>query len=310
MPETLISPARRSRLQYLLGASLVFFGAVCFSAKAVLIKYAYNHYKIDSVSLLCLRMVFAFPFYAGVAFYLSRKENYIKLKQKQWLVLALLGIVGYYVSSILDFEGLNYVTASVERLILFIYPTLVVVFSALFFRKKIKLIQYLALALTYTGMLIAFIPDLKAGINNNLLIGATWIFISAVTYACYMIGSGEMIPALGSLKFTSFAMMFATLAILIHFCLINGFNLFHFPAGVYWISIAMAIFSTVLPTFAVSEGIRMIGSGNASIIGGIGPVSTIVLANIYLGEAISVQQLAGTFVVLAGVLMISWKGKK
>ena len=301
---------RNTRFQYFLGAGLVFFGAVCFSAKAVLIKIAFQQYKIDPVSLLCLRMLFGFPFYAGVAVYLSRKEGNVKLQPGQWVWLAVLGILGYYIASIFDFEGLQYVTASVERLILFIYPTLVVVFSALLFRKKITGIQYIALFLTYAGIVMAFSTELQIGLGHQFMLGAAWIFISAVTYACYMIGSGELIPRLGSLKFTAFAMLFATLAILLHFLVVRGIDFFNFSPQVYFISFIMAIFSTVIPTFAVSEGIRRVGSGNASIIGGIGPVSTIVLANIFLNEQPSFWQLSGTFIVLGGVLMIGWKGKK
>jgi drug/metabolite transporter (DMT)-like permease len=292
-----------------LGAGLIFFGAVCFSAKAILIKIAFRDYPVDAVSLLCLRMLFAFPCYAAVAWQQSRKADYVKLKPGEWFWLALLGILGYYVASIFDFEGLRHVSASVERLILFIYPTFVVVFSAVFLHKKILRLQYPALLLTYSGMVVAFSAEVRAGMQQDLVTGGLFILVSAVTYACYMIGSGELIPRLGALRFTAFAMMFATLAILLHFLLVRGFDFFRFPAEVYLISGAMAIFSTVIPTFAVSEGIRRVGSGNASIIGGIGPVSTIVLANIFLGETVSVLQLTGTFIVLAGVLIIGWKGK-
>ncbi|MBC8109461.1 MAG: DMT family transporter [Verrucomicrobia bacterium] len=316
MPEVINSeiiaiPFRQTaRFKYLLGAGLVFLGAVCFSAKAVLIKIAFRDYHIDSVSLLALRMLFAFPFFAVVAFVLNKRTGNQLLTFPQWVWLGILGVVGYYLASIFDFEGLQYVTASVERLILFVYPTLVVLISAILFRKKITKIQLLALFLTYAGMLVAFTDDAKTGLQQDLITGGLWIFASAFTYAWYMVGSGELIPKVGSMKFTAYAMLFATLAIVSHFLLTKGFDFFNFPPQIYGIALLMAIFSTVIPTFMVSEGIRLVGSGNASIIGGIGPVATIVLANVFLGEAIGFWQVSGTFVVLAGVVMIGWKGKK
>lgn len=295
---------------YLLGAAMVFIGACGFSAKAVLVKIAYREYPIDSVSLLALRMLFSVPFYVLIAVALSRRTEPVRLSRREWTSVAGVGIAGYYLASFLDFWGLRYVTASVERLILFVYPTLVVVLSAVFFRKGITRRQGAALVLTYLGMVVAFVDDLSAGASSALLTGAVLIFLSALTYALYLIGSGELIPRMGSLRFTCYAMLASAAVTFGHCALVNGLDLFHFPARIYWLGFWMAIGSTVVPTFLVSEGIRRIGSGNAAIVGSVGPVITIALAYLWLGETVGFLQLLGTVLVLGGVLLITWRGRK
>ncbi|MFC0185292.1 Threonine/homoserine efflux transporter RhtA [Pseudarcicella hirudinis] len=300
-----------TRVNYLLGAGLIFFGAVFFAGKAVLVKYNYLHYHVDTVSLLALRMLSSLPFYLIIlAFKQKKNENVQKITIKQWSWIVILGIVGYYLASLFDFWGLNYITASVERLILFLYPTIVVIISAIFLKKPIFKIQYFALIITYLGVLCAFIPDLQIGLQKNLVIGSVLIFLSAFTYALYLIGSGEMIPKIGSTRFTCYAMIVSTIIVMLHYALTAQTSLFSYQIEVYYLSVSMAVFCTVIPSFMISEGIKRIGSGNASIIGSVGPVATIVMANLFLDEKINGLQLLGTFIVLAGVLMVSWKGKK
>jgi len=245
--------------------------------------------------------------YILVAIILNKRKSNINLNGKNWFQLAILGVTGYYLASIFDFEGLQYVSAGIERIILFIYPTIVVLWSAIVFKRKITSIQYFALALTYIGLSIALYTDIQSGSQKDIIQGGFFIFISAITYAGYMVYGGELIPKLGSMKFTCYAMMFATLAIVVHFLIVHGFNIFSFPPEVYWLALLMGIFSTVIPTFMISEGINMVGSGNASIIAGIGPISTIVLAYVFLNESISFIQLLGTCIVLIGVLKVSTK---
>ena len=294
-------------IKYYSGAILVFCGSICFSAKAILIKLGYTFYHVDSVSLLTLRMVFALPFYIIVALALKKRKSNILLSKNDWVKLFFLGVSGYYLASIFDFEGLQFISAGVERLILFIYPTIVVIWVSLVFKKKITYSQYIALALTYIGMAIALLNDIQSGGQQDLIKGASWILLSAITYAGYMVYGGELIPKIGPLKFTCYAMIFAALAVIIHFIILHGFKIFSFPPNLYWLCLAMGIFSTVVPTFMISEGINIIGSGNASIIGGIGPVSTIVLAYLFLNENVSFIQILGTLVVLVGVIKVSWK---
>ena len=302
---------QKSQVHYLIGVLLVVIGSICFAGKAVLVRYNYIHYHVDTVSLLALRMLFSAPFYLIILFFQNRKQSEVpKLTRNQWLWMLFIGLVGYYLASFFDFWGLSYITASVERLILFIYPTIVVILSAIFLKKTIHKIQYLALFITYMGVAFAFVPDLRMGLQKDLIIGSSLIFLSAVTYAIYLIGSGEMIPKVGALRFTCYAMLISTFMITIHYSISVRGNLFGYQSAVYWLSIIMAIFTTVIPSFMISEGIKRIGSGNASIIASIGPIATIIMANIFLGEIISSWQTVGTLIVLGGVLMISWKGKR
>ena len=297
--------------KFLVGAILVFLGAVFFAGKAILVRYNFIHYHADAVSLLALRMLFSAPFYLVILFFQNRKQEDVpKLSRKEWIWMLLIGLVGYYLASIFDFWGLSYVTAAIERIVLFVYPTIVVILSGIFLNKKIQRIQYIALVITYIGVFIAFIPDLQIGMQKNVIIGASLVFLSAFTYALYLMGSGEMIPRVGPQRFTCYAMLISTGMVVIHYWVSVGHGLFSLPMEVYGLSIVMAIFTTVIPSFMISEGIRRIGSSNASIIGSIGPVATIVMASSFLGEKINVWQVIGTIIVLGGVLMISWKGKK
>ena len=288
------------------GAALVFAGAVLFSAKAIFVKLAYQH-AIDPVSLLTLRMLISLPFFLIIGYFTGKKTETIALQQKEWVYLILLGMVGYYLASLFDFQGLQYITAGLERLILFVYPTIVVVISAFLYKKPIKKIQYFALLTTYIGIFIAFAFDVDLHTQPNIGLGAFLIFLSALAYAIYLIGSGKMIPKVGTIRFTAYAMSFSALAIIIHSYFFNGLDIWNFSTEVYIICTLMAVFSTIIPSFLISGGIKMIGSDNASIVGSVGPVSTIILAYIFLNETISVSQIIGTGFVLAGVLIISLK---
>jgi len=288
-----------------LGALFVFIGAVLFSAKAVTVKLCYQ-YGVDPVSLLVLRMVFSLPFYIIILLYYNKKYPSKEIQKKEWYLIIFLGIVGYYGASYFDFSGLKYITASLERLILFIYPTIVVIISSILFKRKINGNQIIALILTYAGILFAVLHDLHQD-QHNVLIGGLLIFLSAVTYAMYLIGTEKLIPLIGTVRFTSYAMIVSTIAVIIHYLLSQDLEVFHLRKEVYYLAIFMAVFSTVIPSFLISEGIRMVGSGTASIIGSIGPVSTIILAYIFLGEDISIYQIIGTLLVLAGVLIVSRK---
>lgn len=299
--------------QQLIAAVLVFLGAVCFSTKAVLVKLAYL-YEIDSLSLLALRMLFSLPFFLLIAFLFHKRSANVQhlqpISKKDWISIISLGIVGYYLASYFDFIGLQYITASLERLILFVYPTLVVLISALLYQKKITKEQWIALFLTYIGIACAFSDQTTLMQNENIWLGASLVFISALTYAIYLIGSGQLLPRIGTARYTSYVMTIACIAVLVHYIIANPFNLLNFPLPVYGLAFLMAIFSTVTPAFLVSEGIRIIGSSNASIIGSVGPISTIILAYIFLGERIGEWQIFGTFLVIGGVSIIALQKKK
>jgi len=288
------------------GVLLALLGAVLFSTKAVFVKLAYRDTEVDAISLLALRMIFSLPFFVISAAVSSSKQNNVRFTNKQWLQVALVGCLGYYISSLLDFLGLQYVTAGIERLILFIYPTLVLLMSAIIFKVKIKPIQWLALAITYVGLLAAFISevDVQSAQNKNFLLGSLFIFVCAFTYAAYIVGSGRLIPIIGAAKFNSYAMSFASVGVLLHFFITSEVSLWHFSLPVYGYGFLMAVLSTVIPSYLVVAGIKRIGSDNAAIVGSIGPVSTIVMAYFFLQETVSGLQLLGTVLILAGVLMV------
>jgi drug/metabolite transporter (DMT)-like permease len=293
---------------FVAGILLALTGSVFFSTKAIFVKLAYRDTSVDAVSLLALRMVFSLPFFLVSAFVSSNKSENVKFTKPQWFGVAITGCLGYYVSSLLDFLGLQYVSAGIERLILFIYPTLVLLISAVVFKVKINRYQWLAIIITYGGLLLAFWGEASFDTSGpNFLRGAILIFVCAITYATYIVGSGRLIPLVGASKFNSYAMSFACIAVLIHFFLVNENSLLGMEQRVYLYSLAMALIGTVIPSYLVSEGIRRIGSGNAAIVGSIGPVSTIIQAYFFLQEPVLALQIAGTIFILFGILMISYK---
>jgi drug/metabolite transporter (DMT)-like permease len=298
--------SERKQSAFVGGVIICLVGAICFSTKAIFVKLAYRDTNIDAISLLALRMLFSLPFFLISAALASSRIDNIRFTAKQWAGVALIGCLGYYVSSLLDFLGLQYVSAGIERLILFIYPTLVLLMSSLIFKEKIKRIQWLAVGITYGGLLMAFLGEvtLPHADSENFYLGSALIFACAITYAMYIVGSGRLIPGIGSAKFNSYAMSFACIAVLIHFLLTSDSSLIHLDYQVYVYSAAMALFSTVIPSYLVTAGIKRIGSDNAAIVGSIGPVSTILQAYIFLGEPVFGLQIVGTSLILVGVLLI------
>ena len=284
---------------------LAITGIVMFSAKAIMVKLGYR-YDVDTVTLLLLRMIFALPVYLIISIRETKKRNSYSLTRKDILSVIGLGFVGYYLASYFDFYGLQFISASLERLILFVYPTLVIIISLLALKRNATKIQIYAIVITYAGIFIAFADDLDVH-GNGLWKGTIFIFLSALTYAIYLVGSGEMIPKLGSVRFTAYAMTVSCVIVILHYLATNNFEVFRQPWEVYALSFAMAAVSTVIPSFLISEAIKKIGASNFAIYGSIGPISTIVLAIIFLGERIDLIQIAGTIIVIFGVSIINLK---
>lgn len=288
------------------GLVLVLLGALGFSAKSIIIKLVYEvGDQIDALSLLALRMLFSLPFFLAVAWWSHKKASRAEpLQSKQWLVVIALGLTGYYLASYLDFLGLQYISAGLERVILFLYPTFVVLLSAVLFKRVITLREIFALVLSYGGMLFVFFENFKIE-SSGLLLGSAMVLGSAFVFACFTMGSGVMVKQIGSARFTAYTMLIASAAILLHFALFQPRDIGHFSVEVYGLVLLMAIFSTVLPAFFMNAGIRRIGAGPASIISSSGPIGTLILAFLILGEAITPLQLTGTLLVLIGVYVVS-----
>lgn len=276
-----------------------------FSAKAVLIKLAYRH-DINSISLMSLRMGFSLPVFLVINFYTSLKHKKNPIAKKMYVKIIILAMLGYYLATYFDFYGLKYITASLERLILFVYPTLVVIIGMVLYGRKITKVQTIAILLTYIGIITLVLEDLEITSEDQLFTGSILIFLSALTYAFYLVGIGEIIPMLGAVRFTALAMSISCVCVLIHFSLTNELiSLFQYDAEIYWIGLIMALFCTILPSFMISKGVGMIGASKTAIIGGIGPVSTLFLAYVFLEERLTLLQLIGTMVVISAVITIT-----
>lgn len=290
---------------------LTLTGAVLFSTKAIIVKLAFAHTSIDALTLLTLRMLFSLPFYLIAAWIGTSRGTRPKFTRRQWMIILFLGLFGYYLSSLFDFVGLQYISAGLERLILFLYPTFAVLINVFVFKDKISRLQIAALVLTYIGIAIAYIGELTMETNSpSVYWGSFLIFLCAITYSIYIVGSGRMVNQVGATKFTAYAMLASTFGVFVHFAIAGDAVKLGAAAEYWWYGLFLAIVATVIPTFLLSVGIKKIGANNVAIISAIGPVSTIIQANLVLGERIFAAQITGTVLVLAGVLMIGWKSRK
>jgi drug/metabolite transporter (DMT)-like permease len=292
----------------ILGVAFALLAAIGYSAKAIFIKLAYV-YHVDAITLLALRMVLSVPVFIGIAVW-SHLRHAASLTGRDWLLVLVLGLIGYYLSSLFDFLGLEYITAGMERLILFLYPTMTVVIMAVLYRQPIGRMTLAAMALSYAGIAIVFLHDMGMKQGGNVVLGASLVFLATLTYSSYLVGAGHAIARVGATRFTAYAMIVSSAATLLQFFLTRPISALELPLPVYEYSIAMALFSTVLPVFLLAYAIHRIGSGSASLIGSIGPVSTIYMAYVFLHEQLSALQIAGSSLVLIGVLIVSLSTKR
>jgi drug/metabolite transporter (DMT)-like permease len=282
-------------------------GAVLFAAKGVLAKLMYRE-GIDATTLLGLRMVLALPFFACMAVHTWREQP--RLTQGDLVKIAGLGFIGYYLSSYLSFLGLEYVSVDLERLILFLNPTVVLLLGMLLYKRRVSGQQWLSMALAYLGIVLVFWNDTHVAGAPTLTIalGASIVFASALTYGFYLLQSGEVVKRFGSLRLVSLAMMVSTVYTLIHYVAMSHHHdlmrLFVQTPEVWLLSLVNAIFCTVLPVTLLMVAVARLGAGTAAQAGMIGPVATIFLAYFFLDEAITGLQLAGTALVMAGMLVL------
>jgi drug/metabolite transporter (DMT)-like permease len=294
------------------GYLLAGFGSILFAMKGILIKLAYgtgNAIAVDAITLLALRMSFAMPVYVviGALTWRDRIKDGVPLPAGRLVLLAcLVGLLGYYLSSYLDFQGLVYLSAQFERLILYTYPVFVMILGALFFGGRLTRLGILALVVSYAGIATIFL-DGGAGQGPHVALGVALVLGSAFTFALYQLLAKSLITQVGSRMFTCVAMTAASIGMLTHFFAWKGVSaLFALPAHIVLIGAVLAIFATVLPSFMLNAALGRIGAEAVAMIGTLSPVATIAMAIMVLGEPFTLTDAFGTLLVIAGVGLFTW----
>lgn len=300
--------SHHARRQIILGSCCVLLSAFLFAIKAILIKKAYGlDSSLTAPTLLALRMLSALPFFVLIAVVAPR--NPTAPTMRDWGLLLLAGLIGYYLASILDFIGLTYISASLERIILFLYPTLTVLMMALMHQRAIPNRTILAIVLSYGGTLVVMLGEgTQQAAAGNVWLGSLFVFASAFAYALYLIMTPTLIRRFGSWRFTGLAMSVACIASLVHYSLVTSEPLgllSHYSWQILGLGVALGIFSTVLPATFLMQGIARVGPAQAAMLSAGGPIMTVVLAVLLLGESLSSLQWLGCGLNIVGVLMIT-----
>ena len=286
------------------GLLLATVGAIAFSGKAIIVKLAYRH-GVDAVTLIMYRMLFALPMFLLLAWWAGRGKPALTKRDK--LAVLGLGFTGYYLASFLDFAGLAYISASLERLILYLNPTLVLAMGLLLFKRPVTRRQLIALAVSYCGVLLVFGVEARL-VGSDVALGAALVFGSAVSYAVYLVYSGEEVRRLGALRLTGLATTVACVLCIVQFLLLRPMSALAVAPEVIWLSVLNATVCTFAPVVLVMMAIERIGATLAAQTGMIGPMSTILMGVLILGEPFTVWVAAGTLLVLAGIwLLAKWR---
>jgi drug/metabolite transporter (DMT)-like permease len=283
------------------GLVLAAAGSIAFSGKAIIVKLAYRH-GVDAVTLVMLRMLFALPFFALMAWWAGRGKP--ALTRKEALGVLWLGLTGYYLASYLDFAGLQYVTAAFERLILYLNPTLVMLLGWLLYGKRISPRQMLAMTVSYCGVLLVFGHEVTLQ-GSNVALGALLVFLSAISYAIYMSYSGQLVHRLGALRLAGLATSVACVLCIAQFVLLRPLSAAAVAPQVLWLSLLNATACTALPVLLVMMAIERIGAGLTAQTGMIGPMSTILMGVLILDEPLNAWIVAGTVLVVTGIFVFS-----
>ena len=283
------------------GLLLAAAGSIAFSGKAIIVKLAYRH-GVDAITLVMFRMLFALPFFIAMAWWAGRHQA--PLTRNDWLGVLGLGFSGYYLSSFLDFLGLQYISASFERLILYLNPTLVLVLGWVLYKRKITYRQGMAMAVSYSGVLLVFGHEVSL-VGENIALGAILVFGSAITYALYLTYSGQLVQRLGSLRLAGLATTVACFFCILQFVLLKPVAALNVVPEVIWLSMLNAIVCTVLPVLMIMMAIERVGPGLTSQIGMIGPLSTLTMGAFFLNETFNLWILMGTVLVLGGVFWVT-----
>ena len=287
------------------GLALASIGAIGFSGKAIIVKLAYR-YGVDAVTLIMYRMLFALPLFMLLAWWAGRGKP--ALTRRDWIVVVGLGFTGYYLASFLDFAGLAYISASFERLILYLNPTLVLALGALLFQRRVTRAQLIALGVSYCGVLLVFGHELTS-LGANAALGAALVFASAISYAVYLVFSGEEVKRLGALRLTGLASTVACLFCIAQFVLLRPMSALAVAPEVIWLSVLNATLCTFAPVLMVMMAIERIGAPIVAQTGMIGPLSTILMGVAILGEPFTVWIAAGTLLVITGIFVFTRSGR-
>jgi drug/metabolite transporter (DMT)-like permease len=287
------------------GLMLALVGAIGFSGKAIIVKLAYR-YGVDAVTLIMYRMLFAMPLFVGMAWWAGRGKP--ALSGKDWLGVIGLGFTGYYLASFLDFLGLAYISASLERLILYLNPTFVMAMGWLMYQRKVRPLQMLGMAISYGGVLLVFGMELTAQ-GADAALGALLVFGSALSYAMYLVYSGELVRRLGALRLVGLASSFACVLCIGQFLLLRPLSAAAVAPEVIWLSVLNASACTVMPVLMVMMAIERLGASLASQAGMVGPMATIAMGALLLGEPFTVWVALGTALVIAGIYVFARAGR-
>ena len=296
-----VPPAQAAPKGIAVGLLLASFGAIAFSGKAIIVKLAYRH-GVDAVTLIMYRMLFALPLFALMAWWSSRGKP--PLTRKDWWGVLGLGLTGYYLASFLDFMGLAYISASLERLILYLNPTLVLLMGLVLYQRKITRFQAMGMAISYAGVILVFGHEISLQ-GADAALGALLVFLSAVSYAIYLSFSGELVQRLGSLRLAGLATSVACVLCIGQFVLLRPLSAAMVAPEVIWLSLLNATLCTAVPVLAVMMAIERIGASMAAQTGMIGPMSTILMGVVLLGEPFTAWVAAGSVLVIAGIFVFS-----
>ncbi len=297
-------------------------GAVLFSMKAIFVKLAYQPgsglaaNEVDAITLMALRLGFSMPVYLGIFYWAIQKlksEGKPAPSGKNMMLAGLLGVLGYYICAFLDIQGLKYVTAQLERLLLFTYPVFVLVISAVFLGVRPKPLSILGILVGYLGIIVVFAGgDITVG--ENLVLGTCMILACALLFATFQVLAKPMITRLGSTVFTCCAMFTAGTVIFTHLItqnVIEGtLGVPNLPNRIWLLGIAMAFFSTLIPSFMVNIAIGRIGAQSTAMLGLLSPIATVVFAIFWLGEPFGLYDALGTLLTLLGIGFYSWYSRK
>ena len=287
------------------GIVFALVGVLAFSFRPILIKLSYAAHPVSPVTLLFLRMALSLPFFLAIGWWLRNQEP--RLARRDWLGIAGLGFLGYYAASFLDFIGLQWVGAGVGRLILYLFPTLVLLLSFIFLEKAPTRRELIALVVSYAGIVLVVANQIADGESRLFALGAALVFASALCYAGYLVAGSQMVKRVGSMRFTAYSTVVATIPAVIQFLVMESSAALDLPGAVWGYAIVLATVVTVLPLFLQAEALNRIGANHFALRGAIGPVSVAVTSALGLDEPFTWVQALGGALVIFGVLLVSLK---